>query len=70
MRLTLTLFLLPGAAFAHAGHLGEYAGHDHWVAGAAIAVAVALGLWATWKGRRDDDEVAAADEARQEEVEA
>lgn len=58
MRLTLILSLFPGAALAHVGHLGEAAGHDHWVAGAAIGVAIAVGLWATWKGRRDKDKAA------------
>lgn len=36
----------PGVALAHPGHLSDVAGHDHWVAGAAIGTAVVLGLWA------------------------
>lgn len=29
--------LLPTSAHAHAGHLGELAGHAHWVGAAALA---------------------------------
>jgi len=70
LKLALCLTLCPGAALAHVGHLGEYAGHDHWVAGAAIGVAVALSLWATWKGKRDDDENSPEEETEKEESEA
>lgn len=41
---------LPAAA--HPGHLAGLAGHDHWVAGAAIGAAVAVGVWGALKGRR------------------
>jgi len=69
MRLTLFLSLFPGTALAHVGHLGEAAGHDHWVAGAAIGVAVALGLWATWKGKRNKDKDAVpAEETEKDEA--
>lgn len=47
------LCLLPMPAFAHWGHLGEVAGHGHWIglaAGAAAAAAAAWGL----RGRKDD----------------
>jgi hypothetical protein len=43
---------LAGPAHAHAGHLGELAGHDHWVAGAAVGAAVLIGLWGALKGKR------------------
>ena len=33
-------------SFAHVGHLGEVAGHAHWVGVAAVAGAVALGALA------------------------
>jgi hypothetical protein len=39
-------------AAAHVGHLGDVAGHDHWVAGAAIGAAVVIGLYGALKGRR------------------
>jgi len=32
-----TAALMPAPAFAHAGHLGELAGHSHWVGAAAVA---------------------------------
>ena len=53
--LTLSLVALAGTALpasAHPGHLAGLAGHDHWVAGAAIGAAVAAGIWAALKGRR------------------
>ncbi len=52
---TIGLSAAPGAALAHAGHLTDAAGHDHWVAGAAIGLAIALGLWGALKGGRDDE---------------
>ena len=63
----LILLATPTFAFAHAGHVGELAGHAHWLGlGAAIAagaLAVALA-----KGRKKDadhveDEQPIADEA-------
>ncbi|KZL19274.1 hypothetical protein PsAD2_02025 [Pseudovibrio axinellae] len=40
------------AAFAHAGHLGELAGHSHWVGVAAVAgAAIIAGLAAKAKKR-------------------
>ena len=61
--LTVVASILPGFAIAHAGHLGELAGHDHLVAGAAIAIAIALGLREALKGQKaeKDAEVDAED---------
>lgn len=39
----LALVLSPAAALAHAGHLGDLAGHDHVIAGIAIGIAIAVG---------------------------
>ncbi|MGC8203063.1 DUF6732 family protein [Aliiroseovarius sp. PTFE2010] len=50
--MSVILILLPGAAMAHGGHLADAAGHDHWVAGAALAAAAAIGLWGALKGKR------------------
>lgn len=53
--LTVFAAALTGAAapaFAHPGHIAGLAGHDHWVAGAAIGAAVAIGVWSVLKGRR------------------
>ena len=57
MRL-LTIFLTLGAgpALAHTGHWGELAGHDHWVAGAAIGLAGLAALWGALKGRKEKAE--------------
>ncbi|GGB48274.1 hypothetical protein GCM10011316_20540 [Roseibium aquae] len=33
---------LPGAALAHPGHLGELAGHSHWLGAAALFGAAAV----------------------------
>ncbi len=54
MRLFLTLIatLAASAASAHPGHLIEAAGHNHWVAGAALGLAGALGIWQAIKGRK------------------
>lgn len=42
-------------AGAHPGHLADLAGHDHWVAGAAIGLAIALGLYGALKGKKAQD---------------
>lgn len=69
MRLILPLMiLLPSGAFAHLGHVGELAGHDHWVAGAAIGAAVLVGLWGAWKGRKEKDSDAREDDDATEEA--
>ena len=54
MKALPSLFVLfsAGAAQAHPGHLVDAAGHNHWVAGAAIGAAIAMGLWGALKGRR------------------
>ena len=67
MRGLLTLlFLLAGSsAFAHPGHWAEVAGHGHWVAGAAIALA---GLAALWGASKEKKEAEAEDEELEEET--
>ena len=44
--------VVAGPAIAHVGHLGEVAGHSHWVAGAAIGLAGAIAIWAGSRARR------------------
>ena len=58
MRLILTVFLAltGGAAYAHPGHWGDLAGHDHWVAGAAIGLAGLAALWGALKGKKSKSE--------------
>lgn len=50
-------FLVPQMVFAHAGHWVDVAGHDHLFAGAAIGVAIALGVAGALKGRGQKDEL-------------
>lgn len=51
--ITLTALAAPLSAAAHPGHLAGLAGHDHWIAGAAIGAAIALGAWSAVKGWRE-----------------
>ncbi|WP_428528697.1 DUF6732 family protein [Roseibium sp.] len=51
------------AAFAHAGHLGELAGHAHWAGVAALAGAALIAGVAAWAGRKDKDSTADSEEA-------
>ncbi|MFD1695605.1 DUF6732 family protein [Roseibium aestuarii] len=46
------LSMLPTAAHAHLGHLGEVAGHSHWAGVAALAGAVVLAGLGVLKGKR------------------
>lgn len=60
MRLTLSLLtlLIANPALAHIGHLGEVAGHGHWIALGGIAIAAGIALL----GGRKKAEDAKADE--------
>ena len=56
---TVSLMTLSAAAAsaampagAHVGHLGELAGHDHWIAGAAVGAAVLAGILAGLRADR------------------
>jgi hypothetical protein len=51
--LVFTLAAMPAAA--HPGHLAEVAGHNHWLAGAAIAAAAAALAWGLLKGKKSED---------------
>lgn len=64
--LTVLFILTAGSAAAHPGHLIELAGHDHWVGGAAIGIAILAGLWGAVKGGKDEEEV--DEEAMEEEA--
>ena len=63
MRIITPLLLTPLPAAAHVGHLGELAGHDHWVAGAVLGAAVLGGLLAGLRGRGARGEAPRKDEA-------
>lgn len=45
---------VPANAFAHAGHLGELAGHGHWIALAAGGVAVTIAAALVLLGKEKD----------------
>lgn len=68
MRLTLVLALMTaaGPALAHIGHIGEVAGHGHWIALGGIAIAGAIALLG---GRKKKTEDAQTDEDPQTEEE-
>jgi hypothetical protein len=74
MRLAILIATLTaGPALAHPGHLAEVAGHGHWIAGAAIGLAVLVGLWSKARERgagADAPEEEAEDEAEPEEARA
>jgi len=69
MRFALTLILtfLAGPALAHIGHLGEVAGHGHWLGAAALGAAIAIGLWQGLKGKADAESDDEAEEASEKE---
>ncbi|WP_417671145.1 DUF6732 family protein [Roseibium sp.] len=48
----LAVIWSPSLAHAHAGHLGELAGHSHWVGVAALAGAALVAGIASLKGRK------------------
>jgi len=41
---------------AHVGHLGETAGHGHWIGGIAIGLAIGLTIWGLRKGKKPAEE--------------
>ena len=59
--LTAIFILFATPAFAHLGHFGEFAGHDHWIAAGALGAA-ALAAWLAGKGKE-----AKADSDKEEE---
>jgi hypothetical protein len=64
------LALIPAPALAHPGHLAGLAGHDHWVAGAAIGAAIALGLYGLLKGQKGRKDTETEDAAETDGPEA
>ena len=65
--LTLTLIFAGNAAAAHSGHWADIAGHDHWVAGAAIGLAGLAAIWGALKGKKAQ-EVSEPEEEMEEEA--
>ncbi len=60
--LFLFLSAIPSLAHAHLGHLGDVAGHSHWIALGAGVVATALAVW-LGKDRLKDEGDANGEEA-------
>ena len=60
-----SIILAPASAQAHWGHLGELAGHGHWIAAGLAAAAAVAGLAIT----RPRKESEATDEAVPDEAE-
>ena len=71
MRLILSIFLsvLAGPALAHIGHLGEVAGHGHWIALGGIAIAAGI-AWLGGRKEAEDVQDDDADEIEEEEATA
>ena len=49
---TVFSVLVTQTAFAHGGHVGDLAGHSHWVGWAAAAAAGAIAAWAIKRGKK------------------
>lgn len=64
--LPLILILTGTAAAAHPGHWADVAGHDHWVAGAAIAVAGLAAIWGALKGKKAEKDADAEESLEKE----
>lgn len=71
MRLILALIFTTsaGPALAHIGHLGEVAGHGHWIALGGIAIAAGIALLGGRK-KPDDTSDETADDIEEEEAPA
>ena len=65
--LTVILVFAGTAAAAHPGHWADVAGHDHWVAGAAIGLAGLAAIWGALKGKKAKEEAASEDTEELEE---
>ncbi|WP_375254144.1 DUF6732 family protein [Yoonia sp.] len=56
--LTFLLIFAGTSAVADPGHLADVAGHEHWVAGAAIGLAGLAAIWGALKGKKAQQEEA------------
>ena len=66
--LILVMTFAGSSAAAHPGHWADVAGHDHWVAGAAIGLAGLAAIWGALKGKKAKEEAAEAEDALEEET--
>lgn len=70
MRIAIIALMTVSAspALAHIGHVGEAAGHHHWLGAAALGAAIAIGLWQGLRSKSaDKDEGEQAEDATEEE---
>lgn len=66
--LSALLLLLPTSAFAHLGHLGEVAGHSHWIALGAAAAAAAIAAALAKSGKSNAPEESASADTKEAEA--
>jgi putative Mn2+ efflux pump MntP len=66
--LTILLMCAGSSALAHPGHWADVAGHDHWIAGAAIGLAGIAAIWGALKGKKAGEDAAEAEEELEEET--
>lgn len=66
LKLALILSLFANPALAHIGHLGEVAGHGHWIALGGIAIAGAIALLGARKKPKNEDVEDDSDEEPEE----
>lgn len=66
--LTVLLICAGSSAMAHPGHWADVAGHDHWIAGAAIGLAGLAAIWGALKGKKEKEAAAEAEEELEEET--
>ena len=64
--LSMILVFVGSTAVAHPGHWGELAGHDHWIAGAAIGLAGLAALWGALKGKKAKEDPAPEEDPEEE----
>ncbi len=62
---TFSVLMVPANGMAHIGHVGEVAGHTHWIAVGAVVVAGTIAAILGSSKTKDEDEV--IDGERQEE---
>jgi len=56
MKTLIAIMILTATpAMAHIGHLGEVAGHGHWIAAGALGAA-ALAAWLAGKGKKAESD--------------
>lgn len=67
--ITLLITLSAGPALAHIGHLGEVAGHGHWIALGGIAIAAGIAILTGRKDKKSQDELV-EDDIEEEEAPA